>query len=242
MKKLLLVLAAVAALGVGLIAVAAAGAQEGEDGPVQSFLGRVADKLGITEEQLSTAVTDVRLEVIDEKLAAGEITEEQAVEMRERAESGEFGLRPGDHPRPGHCRAGGHLVEATARILGIEPQKVMAGLQQGKSFVEIAAENGMGEDEYKAALTEAFETKLAQLVEQGRITEEEAREKLARFTEYLDKIINHHPEPGQAAQCRHERPRGPRPDGAPNGDLRPFQGEPPMDDTPADETSRDTEA
>ena len=116
----------------------------------------------------------------------------------------------------------------------------MAGLQQGKSFVEIAAENGMGEDEYKTALTEAFETKLAELVEQGRITEEQAREKLARFTEYLDEIINHNPEPGQAAQCRHDRPHGPRPEGAPFGGF-PFQGEPPID-APVDETSGDTEA
>jgi len=240
-KKLLLVLAAVAALGVGLIAVAAAGAQEGDDGPVPNFLGRVAEKLGITEDELTAAVKDVRLEIVDERLAAGEITEEEAAAIRERVESGEAGLHPGG-PGPRHCRVGGHLVALTARVLGIEAQDVMVGLQQGKSFVEIAEENGMGAAEYKAALIGAVEAKLAELVEQGRITEEQAREKLARFTEYLDKIINHHPEPGQAAQCRHHRPDGPGPDGAPFGGFRPFEGEPPIDGEPPVESSRETDA
>ena len=60
MKKLLLPIAAVAALSVALFTVASVGAQEGTDGaPVQTFVGKLAAKLGISEDQLATAVKDV---------------------------------------------------------------------------------------------------------------------------------------------------------------------------------------
>jgi hypothetical protein len=174
---------------------------------VRNFLGRVAEKLGVSEEQLKTAVQDVELEMIDEALAEGRITEEQAAKMRERVENGElrFPGRPGHHP--GRCLVAHNLVEETARILGIEGREVIAALEDGKSLAEIAQEHGMSVDEYKTALTSAVEAKLAQAVENGRITQERADEMLAKFNENLDRIINHKLDEDGPRPCR-----GPRPD------------------------------
>jgi hypothetical protein len=206
MKKMLLILAAFGALGFGLIAVAGAGAQEGEDVPVRNFLGRVAEKLDVSEEELGTAVKDVELEMIDEALAEGRISEEQAAEMRERVANGElrFPGRPGHH---GRCLVAHQLVEETARILEIEPREVIAALEEGKGLAEIAQEHGMSVDEYKAELTAAVEAKLAGAVENGRITQEQADEMLEKFTQNFDRIINHHIDEDGPRPCR-----GPRPD------------------------------
>ncbi len=87
--------------GVGLATYASA--QEPDDTPAaeqqaerrDQFLERVAEKLGITVEELQSAIQAAALDVVDEALASGRITQEQADKAKERIESGEgFGLRP----------------------------------------------------------------------------------------------------------------------------------------------------
>ena len=85
MKGLLMIVAAVVVLAVGAVAVggAATSAQEG-DGPLGTFLGRVAEKLGISEEEFEAAVDEARTELIDEAVAEGRLTEAQAERLQER--------------------------------------------------------------------------------------------------------------------------------------------------------------
>jgi uncharacterized membrane protein len=205
MKKGLLALAAVLALSVGALAVVGVGAQEGQDGEGRSFFGRVAEKLGITEDQLNTAVKDSQTDIINEKLAAGEITQEQADRAKERIAEGKFRFpgRGGRHHGGGHwCRIGAKFVDSTATILQVEPSVVADGLQQGKSLAEIAAEHGMSAEDYKAALSAAYKSELDERVASGDITQERADHKLAEFNEYLDRIINHKPDPDNVQKCR----------------------------------------
>jgi membrane-bound lytic murein transglycosylase B len=216
MKKLLLPIAAVAALAVALFAVASVGAQEGTDGtPVQTFVGKLAAKLGISEDQLATAVKDVELEMVDEALAEGRITEEQAAEMRDRIENGELRFPGGRGPHGHVCAAGGRFVYATAEVLGIEESAVIDGLQAGKSLVTIAGENGMGADEFKAALTAEVEEHLAEKVAAGTITQAQADRMLAKFNENVDRVVNFTPDASGEGACRGPRPGGFAPDGAP---------------------------
>jgi hypothetical protein len=56
----------------------------------ERFRERVAANLGITVEQLDQARQDAALQGVDEALASGRITEEQAATMRERIESGQL--------------------------------------------------------------------------------------------------------------------------------------------------------
>ena len=208
MKKGLLILGAVAALGVALFAVAGARAQEGEDeGPVRNFVGRLAEKLGISEDDLTTAVKEVELKMIDEALAEGRITEEQAAEMRERVESGELRF-PGRGHQGARCFLAGRMVDLSAEVLGVERSEIIDGLQDGRSLAQIAEDHGMGVDEFKAEVTGAVESNLAEKVEEGYITQERAERMLERFTNNLDRIINHVPDRDGPGPCP-----GPRPDG-----------------------------
>jgi hypothetical protein len=217
---MLLALGILGALSVGLIAVAGAGAQEGEDGPFRNFLGRVAEKLGVSEEELTTAVQDVELEMIDEALAEGRINEEQAEKMRERVENGELRF-PGGGPRPQHgrCLVAHHLVEETAQILGIEVREVIGALEDGQSLAQIAEANGMAVDDYKAALTAAVQAKLAEAVENGRITQERADAMIEKFNETVDRIINHVPDDDGPRPCRPHFRDGDGPANEPEGDA-----------------------
>jgi hypothetical protein len=205
MKKGLIALAAALAVAVGIVAVIGAGAQEGAE--ERSFIGRVAEKLGVTEDQLTTAVKDSQTDIVNEKLAAGEITQEQADRAKERIANSEvhIGKRGGRHHggRGGHwCFAGAKLVEETATILNVEPAVVADGLQQGKSLAEVAAEHGKSADEYKAALGADVKAKLDEKVASGDISQERADRKLAKFSKFVDRVINFKPDPEKVARCR----------------------------------------
>ena len=75
MKRLLSVAAVVAVLGVVVVMVSGAvtSAQEG-DGPIGTFVEKLAAKLGIGEDKLKTAIEETQSEMIDEAVAEGRLT------------------------------------------------------------------------------------------------------------------------------------------------------------------------
>lgn len=206
MKKRWLVIFAVLAVAVGVGVVVGASAQEGAQD--RSFLSRVAEKLGITEDQLTTAVKDSQTDIINEKLAAGEITQEQADRMKERVANGDLrfpgggGHHGGGHRGGGLCRAGAKFVDETAKILGVDSSVVADGLAQGKSLAEVAGDNGKTADDLKAGLAAAVKAKLDERVASGDTTQERADAKLAKFNEHVDSVINYKPDPTVVTKCR----------------------------------------
>ncbi len=192
MKKLLILAAAVVTLS--LTAVAATGAAaDGEDGPFGNFLTRVADKLGISEEQLETAIQDARLETIDEALAEGRITEEQAAKMRERVQEGAslFPKRP--HHRPG----AGVIVGSAAQVLDMEKAGLVEQLKDGSSLAEVAEAQGMSVEVFTAALLSQTEAQIDEMVDEGKLTAEKAERISQTIEENIDRIVNGHHEPGR---------------------------------------------
>jgi len=202
MKRMLLIFAAVAALAAGLIAVAAAGAQEGPaGGPVGDFVTRLADRLGISEDELTAAVKDVETDMVNEAVADGRLTEEQGARILDRIENGELRF-PGGGPGPGvRCRVQEFVLEAAADVLGMEVGQLEGQLNSGMSLAEIAEEQGMTAEEFKAALTAEVEAGLQAKVDAGEITQEQMDRMLERFTTNVDRIINHDVEPGFPGGC-----------------------------------------
>ncbi len=214
MKRVLLILGAVAALAVGLIAVAGAGAQEGPaGGRVGDFVTRLADRLGISEDELTDAVKDVEIDMVNQAVEEGRLTEQQGAEAIERIENGPVHL-PGngrDGPRP--YRAQAFIIDAAAEVLGLEKDDLKAKLAEGMSLAEIAEEQGMTVEDFTAALTSEVEADLQAKVDAGEITQEQMDRLLEGFTSHVDKLINFHPEPGAPGPCRGHR--GPPPEGEP---------------------------
>ena len=111
MKGLLLVIAGAFVLAGGVLIVHGAGAQEGDgERRADRFVAETAERLGVTPEELTAAMTEAQVEIIDEAVAEGRLTEEQAAKLKERiAEYGPLSVVGLRH------RGGTGRASATAR-------------------------------------------------------------------------------------------------------------------------------
>ena len=76
-----------------------------------------------------------------------------------------------------------------ARILGMSEDALFARLKEGGTLSDIAQQNGVGLDDLVDKLTEAMKRKLAEMVEEGRIEPDRARQLLQEARERLIKSI-----------------------------------------------------
>ena len=194
MKRLLIVAAAVAVLGLAAVAIGGAvtSAQDGE-GPIGSFLSKVADKLGVSEDELKVAIEEARDETIDEAVAEGRLTEEQAERLRE----GGFPFHRRLH------RAGSHILAAAADLLEMEKDELVAELREGNSLADVAAAQGIGVDGFKAQLQAEVQADIDAKVADGTITQEQADRLSEGLEKRIDNIVNAQPGEGGFGGPRH---------------------------------------
>lgn len=193
MKGLLLVIAS-AFVVAALVLANSAGAQEGgSERPGDKFIAETAERLGISAEELTSAMTDAQVELIDTAVADGRLTEEQAAKLKERIEAygplSVIGLRQ-RHDGGLLCRGARLVTGAAAEVLGKEPAEVAAGVKSGESLAEQASAQGMGLDEFKTALLEAVKSALQAKVDEGKITQEQADRVFAGIEKNIDRIVN----------------------------------------------------
>ena len=196
MKRILIAVAAVLVLALGAVVIsgAATSAQEG-DGPLGSFLSKVAEKLGVSEDELKDAISDTQLEMIDEAVADGDLTDEQAERLKERAEEGSAlfaGLRP--HHRPNG--KGHHIIDAALQLLDMEKDELRQQFSEGNSLAEIAEAQGMNAEEFEVELAGVIQAEIEEKVASGDITEEQADRVLAGLEEHVDRVVNLDPDDG----------------------------------------------
>lgn len=177
------------------------------------FLDRLAAQLDVSRDALDQAIEDVGLDMVDQAVADGRITEDEATRIRKAIENGKlpFFGPPGFHHGP---HRGAHVVGEVADFLAIEPQVVRDGLENGQSLAQIAAANGKTRDELKAFLLSETEAYVTQMVENGRITQERADEILANAPARVDELIDR-----EGLPLRPFRDDGPAPEGLPGGAL-----------------------
>jgi uncharacterized protein YidB (DUF937 family) len=193
-------IAAIALAGAAVFVMVAAGAsaQEGDAGARTPLLERVAAKLGIDVATLRGAVKDSALEMVDEALANGRITEQQAARARERIEAGKpLHLTPRERA---HLWARHAIVQSASDALGITPDELRVELQSGNSIAGIASDRGVSLDEVKTQITSDMQAKLDQAVANGRITQQQADDAIAKLNDRLDEIVNRIPAEDQPAE------------------------------------------
>ena len=179
-------------------------------------LSRFANNLGVDVARVRDAIKQTAVQYVDEALAAGRITPEQATAAKERINSGElgglgFGLHAFGGPKierrgpggPGALKgAMGVAHEALAQFLGVTAEQLKTELD-GKSLAQVAAAHGKSADELKQFILGEAETRLNAAVTAGRIDQAHATQLLDALKANLDAMINH---VHQAPQ-----PGGPRP-------------------------------
>jgi polyhydroxyalkanoate synthesis regulator phasin len=171
---------AVAVLALGVLAIGGAAADE-DDGPLGSFLARVADKLGVGEDELKTAIDEAGTETLDEAVAEGRLTEQQAERLQERG----FPFGGG---RMAHRHA--HAMDAAAEALGMPQDELMEQLRDGNSLAEVAEAKGMSVEDFKAAFLDQVKVQLDELVAEDDLTQEQADDIFQKINENIDDIVS----------------------------------------------------
>ena len=181
-------------------------------------LSRFAGNLGVDVARVREAIKQTAVQYVDQALAAGRITQEQATAAKERINSGELGrlgfgpLGLGAHgfdgPKlerrgpggPGVLRgAVGVAHEALAQFLGVSAEQLKTELD-GKSLAQVAAAHGKSADQLKQFIVSEAETRLNAAVGAGRIDQAQATQMLDALKANVDAMIN------QVHQSRATRP------------------------------------
>ncbi|NEK86743.1 hypothetical protein GCU60_13410 [Blastococcus saxobsidens] len=178
MRKKIVIATTAGVLGLsGLAFAVPALAAPGSDGGAPAAVERIT-------EALSGLVTDAS------------ITQEQADEVATTLSEAGVG-------RGGHHGGGGVALEAAATALGMTEAGLRTALEpDGATLAQVAEDQGVPVDELVAALVQAQEERIAQAVEDGRLTQEEADERLADVEERVTERVN------SEAPARGHGPRG----------------------------------
>jgi hypothetical protein len=171
----------------------------------QAYQNALAGRLGISADQLQAAMKQARIDVINQKVQAGQITQDQANQWIQAIQSGQRmgppnGQRPQGQGQPGEgrpgfgqrdqggpgMRGGGEL----ASILGMSPDELRAAFQSGKSLAQIGQDKGISRDDLKAKILAARKTRLDQAVQSGRITADQEQQILNRMTANIDRQLD----------------------------------------------------
>ncbi|MFX4262732.1 hypothetical protein ACOBQJ_11060 [Pelotomaculum propionicicum] len=167
---------------------------------------QVAAEKGISEQQLVDFMAEKYSERIDQKVADGKITAEQAKKLKQsmteriktdlnRANTGpNFGkdkMDPKDGPGTGMKMGRGMGdMEDLAGFLGISMEDLLAARQSGKTLVQIAGEKGITEEQLVDHMMAEFNSKIDQKAAAGKITAEQADQLKQSMTERIKACLN----------------------------------------------------
>lgn len=124
----------------------------------------LADELGVTVEELEAARESVQESALAHAIEEGRITQEEVDEMQARKALQES-LKP-------------YIDRDTlmAEALGMTLEDLQVALDAGTSMSDLLSEQGLDQATYRENMTAAHEAALAQAVEDGVITQEQADE------------------------------------------------------------------
>jgi uncharacterized protein YidB (DUF937 family) len=163
------------------------------------YLERLAENLGVSVDQLREAMKKTALEMLDEAVANGDIPEEMADELREAIEEGALPHAGGGFLMPGKIEGfggpgisgfffGGPLGDdqELATFLGISPNTLRDELDSGKTLAQVGEAHGKSRDEVKSFLKEQQEARIAEAVENGRLSEAQAEKLRSNIDEHIE--------------------------------------------------------
>ena len=132
----------------------------------------------------SGSAVDRITEALSGLVSDGSITQEQADEVASTLD--EAGIGHGG----GH-RGGGFDLSAAATALGMTEDELRTALEtDGATLADVAGEQGVEVDALVDALVTAQQERIAAAVEDGRLTQEQADERLADLEERVTERVN----------------------------------------------------
>lgn len=106
--------------------------------------------------------------------------------------AGAFGSGMGGRGGRGFAfgRNGGSLVAVTARVTGLPEADVLTALRGGKTFEQVAADHGKSAHDLVSTALAARQSALQAAVKDGRLTNEQADQMLARAKAMLEQHVS----------------------------------------------------
>jgi len=150
----------------------------------QERLARIAERRGVTVEQLEADIKARLLARVDTALAAGRITSDQAAALRQRIGNASFCSGVIRHALRHRVR---HVLAGAADYLGVTPGELRSELP-GTSLAALAVKDGKTVDGLEAAMLAPANERLAKAVAAGTITQAQANARLAKLGQRIDRL------------------------------------------------------
>jgi len=137
-------------------------------------LAQIAEAAGLGKEDYLAKLLAAETAKLDEKLAAGDMTEEQAAAKKAGLAEMLTQAIETNQPSKGKQGRGGHGFgrfgnsEELAAIVGVTADELKSALDAGQSLAEIAAAQGMSEADLIAKLQESMSDELKTFVQEKR--------------------------------------------------------------------------
>jgi hypothetical protein len=162
----------------------------------QKFDEAVANALGISVDKYQGAVETAQKQVLDEAVAQGLLTQDQADKLQQRWSEG-FGpgvfggmLGRGFGLRGFIAGKENSLVSVAADKLGMTVSDLATELQGGKSIADVAKEKNVDPQTIADAYVTQLQQNLKQAVDNGRITQAQADAMLSQAQQRVTDQIN----------------------------------------------------
>ena len=210
-KKLIAGAATLAVLAGGASAVAATTSTD-RKAEEQAFLADAAKRLGVSSEQLTSALTAAQDARLAAAVKAGELTQAQAdaIKARRAADGTVLPLGRGPGGPGGHGgRGGGHeLLADAAKAIGITEDALETQLHDGKTLTAIVKAKGKTLAEVQAAVKQAATARLDADLKAKTITQAQYDEAVEHLNEHIARLGDAKFGPGGKGGPRDERPSG----------------------------------
>jgi hypothetical protein len=199
-KRRIMLLAAVAGVAVagGGVAIAAADSLSPRE-QSQAVIEDAAEELGVEPTELSAALEKALENRVDEAVTEGRLTEEEGRALKERIGSEDAPLIFGGLGHHGHGPGIGHfgVLEDARAYLGLTETELRAALGEGQSLAEIARDEGKSVDGLIRSLMTSASERLAQAVEDDRLTQTQADSLKESLEERITELVNREPGAGR---------------------------------------------
>lgn len=210
-KHLIAGAATVAALAGG--AAGAIAATDDQKAGEQTVLADAAKRLGVSADDLRSALSKAEDAQLDAEVKAGRLTQAQADEIKQHRQEegtvlglGHGGRGPHGH---GHGGPGGRFrLDDAATAIGINERSLFTQLREGKTLAAIAKAHGKTLADVKAAVKKAATDRLDADLKAGRITQAQHDHEIAELDEELDHLddVGDHRFPGPGPRDDERRP------------------------------------
>ena len=218
-----------AIVGVGLVGVALGGVASAQtptptagQNQAAAFIQRLAQHLGLPQETVTQALQATRNDALNEAVAAGRLTQEQADRIRnqpiDQGHGPGFGF--GGNGRPGHSkglgRGLGASLDTAAQHLGLSQEDLRAQLQTGQSLADVARSRNIDPQTLITQLVADAQSRIAQAVQSGQITQAQADQMTQSLPDRVRQMVEATHTPGE----RGPRGLGPRPSASPPASIQ----------------------